>query len=51
MLRRDDFEGFFVARTQALMELIAKAMGKSFPGRAFEGDSWESKNGNPNVVN
>ncbi len=51
MLRRDDFEGFFVARTQALMELIAKAMGKSFPGRSFEGDSWESKNGNPNVVN
>jgi hypothetical protein len=29
MLRHDDFEGFFVARTQALMELIAKAMGKS----------------------
>lgn len=51
MLRRDDFEGFFVTRTQALMQLIAKAMGKSFPGRAFEGDSWESKNRNPNVVN
>jgi hypothetical protein len=51
MLRRDDFEGFFVARTQALMQLIAKAMGKSFPGRPIEGDSCESKNGNPNVVN
>ncbi len=35
-LRRDDFEGFFVARTQALMELIGKAMGKSFPEQPVE---------------
>jgi hypothetical protein len=27
-LRQDDFEGFFAARTKALMELIDRAMGK-----------------------
>jgi hypothetical protein len=50
-LRRDDFEGFFVARTQALMELIAKAMGKSFPDQSLEGDCWEYKNGSTNILN
>jgi hypothetical protein len=50
-LRTDDFEGFFVARTQALMELIARAMGKDFPGRPFEGSCWEYKNGNVKVIN
>ncbi|MCA1990595.1 MAG: DUF262 domain-containing protein [Coleofasciculus sp. S288] len=49
-LRCDDFEGFFVARTQALMELMAKAMGKRFPGKAFEGSCWEYKNGNINIT-
>jgi hypothetical protein len=51
MLRHDDFEGFFAARTQALMELIGKAMGKSFPDQPVEGDCWEYKNGSTNILN
>ncbi len=50
-LRTDDFEGFFVARTQALMELIARAMGKDFPGRPFEGSCWEYKNSKVKILN
>ncbi|WP_041780253.1 hypothetical protein [Allocoleopsis franciscana] len=36
-LRNDDFEGFFEARTQALLAMIGKAMGKSSTVEASEG--------------
>lgn len=48
-LRLDDFEGFFAARTKALMELIGKAMGKPLILEAFE-PSAECKNGNGNSL-
>jgi hypothetical protein len=47
-LRQDDFEGFFAARTKALMELIGKAMGKHLILEPFEPSVAESKNGNGN---
>jgi hypothetical protein len=46
MLRSDDFQGFYAVRIEALMELVAKAMGKHFPGRAFLENCWEYENGN-----
>lgn len=49
-LRQDDFEGFFAARTRALMELIGKAMGKNLILEPFEPSVAESKNGNGNSV-
>ncbi len=48
MLRRDDFEGFFAARTRALMSLTGKAMGKSLNVEPFEATAGEYKNGNGN---
>lgn len=45
-LRQDDFEGFFAARTKALMELVGKAMGKNLILEAFEPSVAEYKNGN-----
>ncbi len=45
-LRQDDFEGFFAARTKALMELIGKAMGKHLILESFEPSVAEYKNGN-----
>lgn len=45
-LRQDDFEGFFAARTKALMELVGKAMGKNLIIEAFEPSVAEYKNGN-----
>ena len=45
-LRQDDFEGFFAARTKALMELIGKAMGKHLIVEPFEPSIAEYKNGN-----
>lgn len=47
-LRQDDFEGFFAARTKALMELIGKAMGKHLIVEPFEPSVAECKNGNGN---
>jgi hypothetical protein len=47
-LRQDDFEGFFAARTKALMELIGKAMGKPLIVEPFEPSVAEYKNGNGN---
>jgi hypothetical protein len=47
-LRQDDFEGFFAARTKALMELIGKAMGKPLIIEPFEPSVAEYKNGNGN---
>jgi hypothetical protein len=47
-LRSDDFEGFFVARTQALMELTVRAMGKTITVEPFEVSSEEYKNVNGN---
>jgi hypothetical protein len=47
-LRHDDFEGFFVARTQALMELIAKAMGKNLAVELFNVSSEEYDHSNGN---
>jgi hypothetical protein len=44
MLRRDDFGGFFTARTSALLELISKAMGKSLTVEPFEASAEEYKN-------
>jgi hypothetical protein len=46
MLRRDDFGGFFSARTKALLELISKAMGKSLTVEPFEASAEEYKNNN-----
>jgi hypothetical protein len=51
MLRSDDFEGFFVARTQALMELITKAMGQHLTVEPFEVGREEYENGNSNGHN
>jgi len=48
MLRRDDFEGFFAARTRALMELISNAMGKRLTVEPFEESIAGYKNGNGN---
>jgi hypothetical protein len=48
MLRSDDFEGFFAARTQALMELITKAMGQHLTLEPFEVARKEYENGNGN---
>jgi hypothetical protein len=48
MLRRDDFEGFFAARTRALMELISNAMGKRLTVEPFEELIAGYKNGNGN---
>jgi hypothetical protein len=48
MLRRDDFEGFFAARTRALMSLIGKAMGKPLNVEPFEASAGEYNNGNGN---
>ncbi|MBD2017212.1 DUF262 domain-containing protein [Microcoleus sp. FACHB-53] len=45
-LRQDDFEGFFAARTKALMELVGKAMGKNLILEPFEPSVAEYKNGN-----
>jgi hypothetical protein len=36
-LRNDDFEGFFEARTQALLAMMGKAMGKSSTVEVSEG--------------
>jgi hypothetical protein len=36
MLRKDDFEGFFQARTSALLELIGKAIGKCLTVESLE---------------
>ncbi len=36
-LRHDDFNGFFEARTQALLAMMSKAMGKSLTVEASEG--------------
>jgi hypothetical protein len=49
-LRQDDFEGFFAARTKALMELIGKAMGKPLIIEPFEPSVAEYKNGNGNSL-
>jgi hypothetical protein len=48
MLRSDDFEGFFAARTQALMELITKAMGQRLTVEPFEVAREEHENDNGN---
>jgi len=48
MLRCDDFEGFFAARTKALMELISKAMGKYLTVEAFEESIAGNKSANGN---
>jgi hypothetical protein len=48
LLRRDDFEGFFAARTRALMELISNAMGKCLTVEPFEESIAGYKNGNGN---
>ncbi|MBD2014102.1 DUF262 domain-containing protein [Microcoleus sp. FACHB-53] len=50
MLRSDDFEGFYVARIEALMELIAQAMGKHFPVKPFEGNCWKYENGHHHIL-
>ncbi len=47
-LRSDDFEGFLVSRTQALMELITKAMGQHLTVEPFEASHEEYENGNGN---
>ncbi|MGQ4650329.1 GmrSD restriction endonuclease domain-containing protein [Lyngbya aestuarii] len=49
-LRQDDFEGFFTARTKALMELIGKAMGKHLILEPFEPSVAEYQNGNGNCL-
>jgi hypothetical protein len=49
-LRQDDFEGFFAARTKALMELIGKAMGKPLIIEPFEPSVATCKNGNGNSL-
>jgi hypothetical protein len=48
MLRQDDFEGFFAARTVALLELIGKAMGRDLTVKPFEvsGEEYSNSNGN-----
>ncbi len=48
MLRRDDFEGFFAARTRALMQLISNAVGKHLTVESFETSPGQYKNGNGN---
>jgi hypothetical protein len=47
-LRRDDFEGFFAARTRALMKLIEEAMGKCLTVEPFQESVAGYKNGNGN---
>ena len=47
-LRHDDFEGFFVARTQALMELIGRAMGKNLAVEPFNVSNEDYGNSNGN---
>jgi hypothetical protein len=47
-LRRDDFEGFFAARTQALMELISQAMGKNLVVEPLNVPSEDYGNSNGN---
>jgi hypothetical protein len=44
-LRRDDFEGFFAARTKALMQLISRAMGKCLIVEPFKESAEGYKNG------
>jgi hypothetical protein len=51
MLRSDNFEGFLVSRTQALMELITKAMGQDLILEPFEVAREEYENGNGNGHN
>jgi hypothetical protein len=41
----DDFEAFFELRTQALLDLIGKAMGKSVELESFEGQAQANGNG------
>jgi hypothetical protein len=48
MLRSDDFEGFLVSRTQALMKLITRAMGQHLTVEPFEVAREEYENGNGN---
>ncbi|WP_272819211.1 GmrSD restriction endonuclease domain-containing protein [Scytonema hofmannii] len=47
-LRRNDFEGFFQARTKALLELIGKAMGKPVSLELFGELTGNEVNGNLN---
>lgn len=46
LLRQDDFEGFFAARTVALLELIGKAMGRNLTVKPVEVSDQEYNNGN-----
>jgi hypothetical protein len=48
MLRQDDFEGFFTARTIALLELIGKAMGRNLTIEPFEVSGQQDNNSNSN---
>jgi hypothetical protein len=43
LLRAQDFEGFYAARREALLQLIEKAMGK----KAFRGDDTNEPEGDP----
>jgi hypothetical protein len=49
-LWNDDFEAFFELRTQALLDLIGKAMGKSVELESLEGQAQSNGNGYQRVT-